>query len=209
LTGPEAPSAHPATRPTGGILPIPSDRASVVAHLVALTILVVETAYWLAQPCIGDVLCAPVVGMVTGVICIPLGIGIAIWRLAHRSSVLVFVDAVLITNFVPISLSLLAAGTEDPLLLLLLPGFSLVLLFGILGPIADLAGHRYERWAVVIAMVALAAWIATSGGTIPVFPLLVAFVLAFRLLERPDPAEAGGGPELVLDSIPHGEDREE
>jgi hypothetical protein len=209
MTGPEAQPALPVARPPrGNIIPIPSDRASLVAHVVGLTILLVETAYWLAQPCIGDIVCAPMIGFATGITIIPLALGIAIWRLARRSSLLVVVDAVLVTFLVPLSVSGLSSGSLDPVGLLLLPGLPLALVIGVLEPIADLGSHRLERWIVVVTMAFLAIGMTFLWGMVAPFPALIAFVLAFDPPIR-GPRDGPPPSDAVLHSPPHGRDREE
>ncbi len=209
MSGPEAPAAPPVTRPPrGNVIPIPSDRASLAAHLIGLTILLVETAYWLAQPCLGDMVCAPMIGYATGVISIPLALGIAIWRVARRSSTLVLVDAILVTYLVPLSVSVVTSGALDPVGFFLLPGLSLLLLFGVLGPIADLGRHRLERWFVIVTMVVVAFGLTVVWGMVAPFPALIAFVLAFDPPVR-GPRDEPPGSEPVLHSGLHGSDREE
>jgi hypothetical protein len=172
---------QPARTSSGHGIPIPSDRAAFVSHLIALAILVGETAYWLPQPCSGggDVLgaCASIFGLFTGGALVPVAIGVALWRMAGRASALVLVDAFLLAFLVPVApIAFTSAGPIDPMWTLLSPGLALILLFGILGPIADLGAHRMERRLSIAGTVALAI-VLLPTLIFAVVPALIALLL--------------------------------
>ncbi len=176
-----------ARKPRTSFFAIPSDRAAFRAHLAALAILAFETVYWMAQPCTGDVLCAPVVGVYTLFMLVPIAVGVAVWRLARRPSLLILVDAVFLSLLLPLSLRGL---TLDPILFLLLPGVPFLLVFGVLGPIADLGSHRIER-LLVIAILGAASIYALITGSFVFLPAPAAITLLLavgRPVRRPEAA---------------------
>ena len=61
-------------------------RWSPALHLVAAGILLLETVYWLAQPCTGDFLCEPIVGVFTAMGLIPLVFALAVATACGRIS---------------------------------------------------------------------------------------------------------------------------
>lgn len=162
-----------ARKPRTSFFAIPSDRAAFRAHLAALAILAFETVFWMAQPCTGDVLCAPVVGVYTLFMLVPIAVGVAVWRLARRPSLVVLVDALFLSLLLPLSLRGL---TLDPVLFLLLPGLPFLLVFGVLGAIADLGAHRIEGM-LVIAILGAASIYALITGSFVFVPVPAAITL--------------------------------
>ena len=174
-----------ARKPRTSFFAIPSDRAAFRAHLAALAILAFETVFWMAQPCTGDVLCAPVVGVYTLFMLVPIAVGVAVWRLARRPSLVVLVDALFLSLLLPLSLRGL---TLDPILFLLLPGLPFLLVFGVLGPIADLGAHRIER-LLVIAILGAASIYSLITGSFVFLPAPAAITLLLavgRPVRRPE-----------------------
>jgi hypothetical protein len=189
-----------ARKPRTSFFAIPSDRAAFRAHLGALAILAFETVFWMAQPCIGDVLCAPVVGVYTLFMLVPIAVGVAVWRLARRPSLVVLVDALFLSLLLPLSLRGL---TIDPILFLLLPGLPLLLVFGVLGPIADLGAHRIER-RLVIAILGAASIYSLITGSFVFLPVPAAITLLLavgRPVRRPEttPIAADHAPDDPTD----------
>src|SRR5689334_4317031 len=109
-------SAPPASRRPR--IPAPSDVVAFRAHLVALAILLIETIYWLSQPCVEDVLCAPILGFYTIAVLIPLALALAVWRLSGRGSGVLCIDAVVAGFLIPLSLG--GLGSADPMIVALL-----------------------------------------------------------------------------------------
>jgi hypothetical protein len=174
-----------ARKPRTSFFAIPSDRAAFRAHLAALAILAFETVFWMAQPCTGDVLCAPVVGVYTLFMLVPIAVGVAVWRLARRPSLVVLVDALFLALLLPLSLR---GPTLDPILFLLLPGLPFLLVFGVLGPIADLGAHRIER-LLVIAILGVASIYSLISGSFVLLPVPAAITLLLavgRPVRRPE-----------------------
>jgi hypothetical protein len=174
-----------ARKPRTSFFAIPSDRAAFRAHLAALAILAFETVFWMAQPCTGDVLCAPVVGVYTLFMLVPIAVGVAVWRLARRPSLVVLVDALFLSLLLPLSLRGL---TLDPILFLLLPGLPFLLVFGVLGAIADLGAHRIERMLVIAILGAASIYALITGSFVFVpVPAAITLLLAVgRPVRRPE-----------------------
>lgn len=174
-------------------LSAPSDRATLWLHAIAMLILLVQTVYWLAQPCVGDFMCAPMGGLFTAAGLIPLAVGFAVWRAAGRPSVLLLVDVFILSTVGLLLVSLLLEALNPVALSL---GLVPVLLFaGAIGLLADLAGRRIERGLAIAALLLLAAWLF-AGGFPPsaVLPLLAAGLAAVGAFRRTasGPVAAGG-----------------
>ncbi len=155
MTLPPRADAPPSRRPPF-LLPTPSRRAATRAHVAASVILILETMYWLPQPCAGDAVCAPVIGILTGVALVPLVLALVVWRLAGRASGVVVVDTLLVAVTAPLLPSLLLGSNP---ISLALAGVPLLLVFGLLGAARDLGPYRGERIFTVVVLAGLAAWL--------------------------------------------------
>jgi hypothetical protein len=169
---------------------VPSDRVTLWLHAAAILILVAEIVYWLAQPCVGDFLCAPVLGIYLAIVALPLIVAFVVWRVARRALFLVVVDTFVVGLVGGRLLTLLLGGAESGLVGFALGLVPLLLLGGIPGTLADLSERRLERWLTVAVLVAMAAWFALNGLVMnAIVPLVVALAAAGQVLSRPAPGE--------------------
>lgn len=186
MTLPPRADAPPSRRPPF-LLPTPSRRAATRAHVAASVILILETMYWLPQPCAGDAVCAPVIGILTGAALIPLVLTFVVWRVAGRASGVVVVDTLLVAVTAPLLPSLLFSGNP---ISLVLGGVPLLLAFGLTGAARDLGPYFGERIFTVVLLAGLAAWLVAQGvPLLALVPVLVAILVALGVLSGRAQAE--------------------
>ncbi|HEY0444742.1 MAG TPA: hypothetical protein VGC90_11005 [Candidatus Limnocylindrales bacterium] len=169
------------------LLPTPSLRAATRAYLAACVVLLLETIYWLPQPCTGGGVCAPVVGAYTAVGLVPLAVSIAVWRFVGRASGAVVIATLIVGVTAPLLPSLLVAGNVIALALAAVP---FLLAFGITGAAGDLLPHLGERIGTVVVLAGMAGWLTTDGGLVfALVPIIVAVLVALGVLRAaPRPA---------------------
>jgi hypothetical protein len=148
-------------------------------HGAAILILVGEVVYWLGQPCVGDFLCAPVLGFYLAIVALPLIVAFVVWRAARRALFLVVLDTFVVGLVGARILTLLLGGGDSGLVGFALGLVPLLLLGGIPGTLADLSERRIERWLTVAILVAMAAWFALNGLVMnAIVPVVVALAAA-------------------------------
>jgi hypothetical protein len=152
-------------------------RWSPALHLVAVGILLLETVYWLAQPCTGDFLCEPIVGVFTAMGLIPLVLALAVWRARGRVGAVVVVDALLLGVSAPQFLPFVTSLRDVEPAALLLLGLPLVLAPGVAGALRDLRGRTGESLVVLVLLGGVAFWLRGSGAPFAVAPLVLALAV--------------------------------
>ncbi|MBI2763633.1 MAG: hypothetical protein HYX54_07795 [Chloroflexi bacterium] len=146
-------------------------------HLIVLGILLIETVYWLAQPCIGDFMCATLGGIYFGGVLLVLAFAALIWRAGGRASPLIVLDTLLVSAALPLTMSSLLGGSANVHVIAI--GIVPVLLaVGGYGALADLADHRLERVLAIVVLVAGGSWFVVNGPA----PLAIGPAIAVALL---------------------------
>ena len=189
-------------RPAGRLV---SDRAITIAGLLILGLGGLSLVLFLAQPCTGDVLCAPAAGLL--ILGPPIAVDLVallVWMAAGRVLPLLvctvigglFSISVLFTDYVsPEVRPLYGVAFLAPVL--------------VVGAVEALRAHRVERWLAVVLLGALAIALVAFDPGMPWAGGLTALVAAWMAVEALGLWRPRSGGRAVLDSAPHGGDREE
>ena len=156
---------------------MPSVRVTRILHLVVLGIFLVETVYWLAQPCIGDFMCATMGGVYFGGVLLVLAFAVLIWRAGGRASPLIVVDTLLVSVLLPLTMGWLLGGLES-VHVIVLGVVPFLLVVGAYGALTDLADHRLERVLTIVVLVGGGSWFAVNGAA----PLAIGPAIVVALL---------------------------
>jgi hypothetical protein len=182
-------------------------RLFVALHVGLIAVLTLFGLSFLLDPCGGggDLCLGGAVGLATLVVAAYGGVGIVIWVAGHRASPLLVLDCLLVILGVTIVFDV---GSDGPAT----TSLGGLLMAGLGLPAAVLAGravatHWIERLVAVAGLLGVAVLAGGGAGGLGVVALgLVALGAGWLSTQR----RAAKGPrDRVLESRPHGEDREE